>query len=89
MNAPSLKAAVKLGSSKLVVDPAHVSFASLREAVRAMREKGQTVQPLITDLHHKIAGPLASLLMPFLAAVAAFGFTRRRRGRGYGQRHDP
>ena len=62
----------------IVVDPSHVSFSSLREAVRAMREKGQTVQPLITDLHHKIAGPLASVLMPFLAAVAAFGFARRR-----------
>jgi lipopolysaccharide export system permease protein len=62
----------------IVVDPSHVSFPALREALRTMQENGQTVQPLITDLHHKIAGPLASLLMPFLAAIAAFGLARRR-----------
>jgi lipopolysaccharide export system permease protein len=62
----------------IVVDPSHVSFQALRQALKLMQEHGQTVQPLITDLHHKITGPLASILMPFLAAIAAFGLVRRR-----------
>jgi lipopolysaccharide export system permease protein len=62
----------------LVVDPTHVSFTSLRDAIRLMQRSGKGVQPLITDLHHKIAGPLSSVLMPLLAGIAAFGLARRR-----------
>ena len=51
---------------------------SLRDAIDLMQRSGKGVQPLITDLHHKIAGPLSSVLMRLLAGIAAFGIARRR-----------
>lgn len=53
-----------------------LSFTELREAIGALRESGRPVAALEGSLWHKISGPLATLLMPLLGSVAAFGIAR-------------
>jgi lipopolysaccharide export system permease protein len=58
------------------VDPDEQNFWKLRESIAALQEAGRPTAALEANLWHKIAGPLSSLLMPLLAAVAAFGLAR-------------
>ena len=58
------------------VDPASRSFLQLRNAIHDLKEAGRPTGPLEAGLWHKIAGPLSAVLMPLLAAVAAFGLAR-------------
>ncbi|OJY69727.1 MAG: LPS export ABC transporter permease LptG [Sphingobium sp. 66-54] len=53
-----------------------LSFTELRGAIDALRESGRPVAALEGSLWHKISGPLATLLMPLLGSVAAFGIAR-------------
>jgi lipopolysaccharide export system permease protein len=58
------------------VDPDATSFSALRNSIREMAEAGRQTDEATTGLWHKVASPLSVLLMPLLAAVAAFGLAR-------------
>lgn len=51
-------------------------FATLRDSIRQLKVAGRPTASLETGLWHKLSGPLSALLMPLLAAVAAFGLAR-------------
>jgi lipopolysaccharide export system permease protein len=51
-------------------------LADLGEAITNLRAAGRPTGPLETGWWHKLSGPLASILMPILAGVAAFGLAR-------------
>lgn len=58
------------------VDPASKSIFQLRDAVHDLNEAGRPTGPLQAGLWHKLSGPISTVLMPLLAAVAAFGLAR-------------
>lgn len=51
-------------------------FAALARAIDELKEAGRPTDSLEAGLWHKISGPLSAVLMPLLAAVAAFGLAR-------------
>ncbi|MDT9598567.1 LPS export ABC transporter permease LptG [Sphingosinicella rhizophila] len=51
-------------------------FATLRDSIRQLKVAGRPTTALETGLWHKLSGPLSAVLMPLLAAVAAFGLAR-------------
>lgn len=58
------------------VDPLGLSFTQLSQAIDDLDSAGRPTAPLKANLWHKISGPLSTVLMPLLAAVAAFGLAR-------------
>lgn len=58
------------------VDPGERDFLSLGEAIDELRVAGRPTEEARTGWWHKISGPLSTLLMPLLAATAAFGLAR-------------
>lgn len=58
------------------VDADGLSFTSLWAAISDLKAAGRPIGALTADLWHKISGPLSTLLMPLLGAVAAFGIAR-------------
>ncbi|OYW22969.1 MULTISPECIES: LPS export ABC transporter permease LptG [unclassified Sphingomonas] len=58
------------------VDPNGLSFGALRSAISDLNDAGRPTKALEGSLWHKISGPLSSVLMPLLGAVAAFGIAR-------------
>jgi lipopolysaccharide export system permease protein len=58
------------------VDPDQVGFFTLRERIDQLRAAGKPTAEAEAGLWHKISAPLSTLLMPLLAAVAAFGLAR-------------
>jgi lipopolysaccharide export system permease protein len=58
------------------VDGAGLSFPKLREAIGDLKAAGRPTASLEGALWHKISGPMSTLLMPLLGAVAAFGLAR-------------
>jgi lipopolysaccharide export system permease protein len=58
------------------IDPAGLSFIGLRQATTDLEEAGRPSVPQRAALWHKLSGPLSTILMPLLAAVAAFGLAR-------------
>ncbi|MEM6681728.1 MAG: LPS export ABC transporter permease LptG [Pseudomonadota bacterium] len=60
----------------LAVKPEQTSFFDLREAVQELDAEGYPTDLIKAALMHKIAGPLSSILMPLLGALAAFGASR-------------
>ncbi len=63
---------VALGS----VDPDGQSFMELRRSIADFKAAGRRTAELEAKWWHKLAGPLSSVLMPLLGAVAAFGLAR-------------
>ena len=61
------------------VDADGLSFRGLWKAIADLREAGRPTGALQAGLWHKLAGPLSSILMPLLGAVAAFGIARSGR----------
>ncbi|RYD46413.1 MAG: LptF/LptG family permease, partial [Sphingomonadales bacterium] len=53
-----------------------LSFSELKEAIDDLRLAGRPTAALEGSLWHKLSGPLSSILMPLLGAVAAFGIAR-------------
>jgi lipopolysaccharide export system permease protein len=51
-------------------------FATLKRSIGELKQAGRATAELEAGLWHKISGPLAVVLMPLLAAVAAFGLAR-------------
>ena len=58
------------------VDPDEQGFNRLSESIADLDEAGRPTAALRANLWHKISGPLSAVLMPLLAAVAAFGLAR-------------
>lgn len=62
--------------SLAAVDPDEQSFWELRGSIEAMRESRRPTRSAEANWWHKVSGPLSSVLMPLLAAIAAFGLAR-------------
>ena len=58
------------------VDPDERDFVALRQEIRALQAAGRPTEEARTGWWHKISGPLSTVLMPLLAATAAFGLAR-------------
>lgn len=58
------------------IDADGLSFGALRSAIGDLADAGRPTKPLESSLWHKLSGPLSSVLMPLLGAVAAFGLAR-------------
>jgi lipopolysaccharide export system permease protein len=58
------------------VDPNERDFLALREEITALEAAGRPADEARTGWWHKISGPLSTVLMPLLAATAAFGLAR-------------
>jgi lipopolysaccharide export system permease protein len=58
------------------VDPEQLDFFTLKERIGQLERSGRPADEARAGLWHKISGPLSTLLMPLLAAVAAFGLAR-------------
>jgi lipopolysaccharide export system permease protein len=52
------------------------SFEGLQDSIRSASGIGRDTRTLSAELHHKLARPFASLLMPLVGALAAFGLAR-------------
>lgn len=61
------------------IDAAGMSFGELKAAITDLKSAGRPTGALEAGLWHKISGPLSSILMPLLGAVAAFGIARSGR----------
>jgi lipopolysaccharide export system permease protein len=61
------------------VDGDGMSFGGLYRAIRDLEAAGRPTASLRSILWHKLAGPLSTILMPLLGAVAAFGIARSGR----------
>jgi lipopolysaccharide export system permease protein len=58
------------------VDGDSFAFIPLMNAIGDLKAAGRRTDNLEASLWHKLSGPLSTLLMPLLAAVAAFGLAR-------------
>jgi lipopolysaccharide export system permease protein len=58
------------------VDPEQLDFFTLKQRIAELERAGRPADEARAGLWHKISGPLSTLLMPLLAAVAAFGLAR-------------
>ena len=61
------------------VDAAEQDFVTLKDSIDQMKLAGRSTKALEAGLWHKISAPLSAVLMPLLAAVAAFGLARSGR----------
>lgn len=60
----------------LNVNPDQVSISELWRSMNRIKEEGLSTDRLMASFLQKIAAPASTLLMPLLAAVAAFGVSR-------------
>jgi lipopolysaccharide export system permease protein len=60
----------------LTVKASHVSFPELWKSMKELEKDGLPTDRLMASFHQKMASPASSLLMPILAALAAFGVHR-------------
>jgi lipopolysaccharide export system permease protein len=58
------------------VKPDQQNFWRLSQSIRDLRAAHRPTAMLESNLWHKLAGPASTLLMPLLAAIAAFGLAR-------------
>lgn len=58
------------------VDPDQLDFWTLKERIGQLERAGRPTDEAKAGLWHKVSGPLSTLLMPLLAATAAFGLAR-------------
>lgn len=58
------------------VDADGLSFFQLADAIDVLKKAGRPTKALEGALWHKLSGPLSSILMPLLGAVAGFGLAR-------------
>ncbi len=58
------------------VEPTELPYWTLKNRIAELDAGGRPDDEARAGLAHKIAGPLSTLLMPLLAAVAAFGLAR-------------
>jgi lipopolysaccharide export system permease protein len=58
------------------VDPAELDYWTLEKRIAELEQAGRPADEARAGLAHKISQPLSILLMPLLAAIAAFGLAR-------------
>ncbi len=58
------------------IDPDSQSLQALGQTIANMKAAGRRTAELEANWWHKISGPLSTMLMPLLGAVAAFGLAR-------------
>ena len=58
------------------VDPTELDYWTLKTRIAELEAAGRPTDEARSGLAHKLSGPLSTLLMPLLAAVAAFGLAR-------------
>lgn len=58
------------------VDPEELDYRTLKGRIADLERAGRPADEARASLAHKISGPMSTLLMPLLAAVAAFGLAR-------------
>ena len=58
------------------VNPTELDYWTLRDRIEELKAAGRPADEARAGLAHKISGPLSTLLMPLLAAIAAFGLAR-------------
>ena len=58
------------------VSPDELDYWTLKQRIAELEAAGRPADEARAGLAHKISGPLSTLLMPLLAAVAAFGLAR-------------
>jgi len=58
------------------VDPNELDYWTLKERIAELEAAGRPADEARAGLAHKLSGPLSTVLMPLLAAVAAFGLAR-------------
>ncbi|MFL6741356.1 MAG: LPS export ABC transporter permease LptG [Sphingomicrobium sp.] len=58
------------------VDPNQLDYWTLKQRIAELDAAGRPADEARAGLAHKVSGPLSTLLMPLLAAVAAFGLAR-------------
>jgi lipopolysaccharide export system permease protein len=58
------------------VDPDQLDFWTLKERITQLEQAGRPTDEAKAGLWHKITSPLSTILMPLLAATAAFGLAR-------------
>lgn len=58
------------------VDPDELDYRTLKQRVEDLEAAGRPADAARTGLVHKISGPISTMLMPLLAAIAAFGLAR-------------
>ena len=58
------------------VDPTELDYWTLKQRIAELEAAGRPTDEARAGLAHKLSGPLSTLLMPLLAAVAAFGLAR-------------
>lgn len=58
------------------VDPTELDYWTLKNRIGELEVAGRPAEEARSGLAHKIASPLSTVLMPLLAAVAAFGLAR-------------
>nr|WP_310525054.1 LPS export ABC transporter permease LptG [Polymorphobacter sp.] len=61
------------------INPAFIPLWELWPQIGEQRAAGKPVDTLVAAAWHKISGPLSTVLMPLLGAVAAFGLARSGR----------
>ncbi len=79
---PNLRVAAQVRPDQFTlssVDPEGLSFPELQQAIVDLEAAGRPVDSLKAALWHKISGPLSTILMPLLGAVAGFGLARSGR----------
>jgi lipopolysaccharide export system permease protein len=76
---PALRGLAGVTPSQLTlakVTPDELDYWTLKRRIHELEAAGRTADEARAGLAHKISGPLSTLLMPLLAAVAAFGLAR-------------
>ena len=76
---PALKALAGVEPSRFTlakVNPAERDFGALGDAIGELEAAGRPTEEARTGWWHKLSGPLSAVLMPLLAAIAAFGLAR-------------
>jgi lipopolysaccharide export system permease protein len=58
------------------VDPSELDYWTLKERVAQLEAAGRPADEARAGLAHKLSSPLSTVLMPLLAAIAAFGLAR-------------
>ena len=58
------------------VDPTELDYWTLKARIAELEAAGRPADEARAGLAHKLSGPLSTLLMPLLAAIAAFGLAR-------------
>ena len=74
--AAGLKGADPMRFTLAKVEPTEQDFWQLRRSVRELETAGRQSDQARAGLWHKLAAPFSTVLMPLLAAVAAFGLAR-------------